>query len=289
VATDLTEHAEAALVRAGEVARALGAPLVVIHVIPDVLRHHPLAPTRGENDAVLSIELEKKAAELVTEQVSRTLRVAADDYVVRIAIGDAEDEIVRVGEEARARLITVGARPRHGAERMLGHVAERVVRYAHTSVMVARAGKQTRRAVVATVLTEGSLPALRFARFLVEKTGVDATLVHVMQLPRTTPLAPALSALGSPWVPPSREAVEGLEQLGLTMLASLTEEYGFAGFEQLEGDPAEVLVARARALDADLLVMGSHGRTGLERLVLGSVAEKVIRTSALSVVVVRAV
>ena len=55
----------------------------------------------------------------------------------------------------------------------------------------------------------------------------------------------------------------------------------------LEGDPAAEIVRFARDAAADLIVMGTHGRTGLERLLLGSVAEKVLRDARCSVMVVK--
>ena len=55
----------------------------------------------------------------------------------------------------------------------------------------------------------------------------------------------------------------------------------------LEGDPAEEIVRYGRDTGMDLIVMGTHGRTGLERLLLGSVAEKVLRDAACSVLVVK--
>jgi nucleotide-binding universal stress UspA family protein len=55
----------------------------------------------------------------------------------------------------------------------------------------------------------------------------------------------------------------------------------------LEGDPAGEIVRYGRDVGADLIVMGTHGRTGVERLVLGSVAEKVLRDAACSVLVVK--
>jgi nucleotide-binding universal stress UspA family protein len=55
----------------------------------------------------------------------------------------------------------------------------------------------------------------------------------------------------------------------------------------LEGDPATQIVQLARDTGADLIVMGTHGRTGTERLLLGSVAEKVMRDSPVSVMVVK--
>ncbi len=55
----------------------------------------------------------------------------------------------------------------------------------------------------------------------------------------------------------------------------------------LEGDPAFEIVRYGRDVNADLIVMGTHGRTGVERLVLGSVAEKVLRDATCSVLVVK--
>jgi nucleotide-binding universal stress UspA family protein len=55
----------------------------------------------------------------------------------------------------------------------------------------------------------------------------------------------------------------------------------------LEGDPATEIVRYGRDASVDLIVMGTHGRTGVERLVLGSVAEKVLRDASCSVLVVK--
>jgi nucleotide-binding universal stress UspA family protein len=55
----------------------------------------------------------------------------------------------------------------------------------------------------------------------------------------------------------------------------------------LEGDPAEQIVRHAREAGIDLIVMGTQGRTGMERLLLGSVAEKVLRDASCSVLVVK--
>ncbi|AKU98807.1 Universal stress protein family [Labilithrix luteola] len=289
IATDLTEFSEPALVRGHMHAAALGVPFVVVHVIPDVLRHYPLLPSRGENDAKLALDLTKKAADLVSEQVSRVLHVPASDYRVNIEVGAPEDEIVRVAEESDATLVVVGGKPREGSERYLGHVAERVVRYSPTSVLVARPGTASRRVLVATDFGEGSLPAVKFGGVLVEKAKLEVTLLHAMQLPGNHPFMAVASALGSPWMPPPQGAIEKLEELGLATLEGLAKQYHFSHFEQVEvkRDPAETILERADAIDAEAIVMGSQGRTGLRRLVLGSTAEKVIRLSRRSVLVTR--
>jgi nucleotide-binding universal stress UspA family protein len=55
----------------------------------------------------------------------------------------------------------------------------------------------------------------------------------------------------------------------------------------LDGDPAAEIVRYAQEMNMDLIVMGTHGRTGLERLLMGSVAEKVMRQATCSVLVVK--
>jgi len=55
----------------------------------------------------------------------------------------------------------------------------------------------------------------------------------------------------------------------------------------LEGDPASQIVQYAEEAGIDLIVMGTHGRSGLERLLMGSVAEKVLRDAPCSVLVVK--
>lgn len=55
----------------------------------------------------------------------------------------------------------------------------------------------------------------------------------------------------------------------------------------LEGDPANQIVRHARDSGVDLIVMGTHGRTGLERFLMGSVAEKVLRDAPCSVLIVK--
>lgn len=286
VATDLTEASRPALERGRAHAQAVGVPLLVCHVVLDVFRSHPLVPNAAENALVLGANVVARAAELVTNQVTSVLGVGADEVRVSVESGSPDEEIVRVAEANHASLIVVGAKPREGARLLLGHVAERVVRYAHTSVLVARPGKSTGKILVTTDFSEGSLPALAVAGELARTTGMEVTLLHVVKQPSTA-LPSALMPLGDTWMPPSKAALEELEKLGAKTLEGLAKQHGFTRFEQVEGDPADVIVERARALDVEMIVMGSRGRKGLARLVLGSVAEKVIRHSESSVLVAR--
>lgn len=70
--------------------------------------------------------------------------------------------------------------------------------------------------------------------------------------------------------------------------ARLAELAGDDPLTVLEGKPADVIVDHAQAVKADLIVMGSQGRTGVQRLMVGSVAERVVRHAPCPVLVVRA-
>jgi nucleotide-binding universal stress UspA family protein len=286
VATDLTEASRPALVRGRAYAVALHAPLIVCHVVVDVFRAHPLIPNPAQNELVLETSVMARAADLVTDQVRNVLGPSSDDVRIVVESGAPDEEIVRVAETNHASLIALGGKPREGVRLVLGHVAERVVRYAHTSVLVAREGNATGRMLVATDFSEGSLPALALAAEIARSTGARIRLVHVVKPPSSV-LSSALMPLGNTWTPPSKAAMDELEALGVRTLEGLAKEHGFESFEQLHGDPADVIIERAEALEVEAVVMGSRGRRGLARLVLGSVAEKVIRNSHCSVIVAR--
>ena len=77
------------------------------------------------------------------------------------------------------------------------------------------------------------------------------------------------------------------EELAREMTAQLQRAGVTAEAERRDGDAATEILAAANASKADLIVMGTHGRTGLKRLVLGSVARNVLQHATCSVLVVR--
>jgi nucleotide-binding universal stress UspA family protein len=87
------------------------------------------------------------------------------------------------------------------------------------------------------------------------------------------------------------EAADASRRLHADLARTMAAELGTAGIaatgESPEGDPATQIIAAAGSWDADLIVLGTHGRTGLRRLVLGSVARNVIHHAHASVLVAR--
>jgi universal stress protein A len=128
--------------------------------------------------------------------------------------------------------------------------------------------------------SEHSLTALDVALKVVQQNDAALYLLNVAPMPagaagfQPVPLDPY------PYVEKDRR--EQLEKLAQERIPATVR------YEMLvtSGDPAERVLETARGLDADLIVMGTHGRKGLGHLVLGSVAERVVRESPIPVLTV---
>jgi nucleotide-binding universal stress UspA family protein len=131
--------------------------------------------------------------------------------------------------------------------------------------------------------SESSRLALEQAAELAGASGAELTLAHV----HVPPSHAATEVLvGAPEA--ATVAAHELERLLSMWRADAERLTGRAvRVALLSGDPADQLVKLARETRSDLLVVGTHGRRGLRRLVLGSVAERVVRTAPCPVLAVR--
>lgn len=132
--------------------------------------------------------------------------------------------------------------------------------------------------VVPFDFSEHAKEALRKAVTIVD----DPRQIHVLHvLPYLIPAEP-----GVVWatIDDGSRIEHALENLAL---AVPEKEFGKVCLDVRIGDPGQVAADRAEELGADLIIVGSHGRTGLTRLVLGSVAERVTRLAHCPVLVVK--
>lgn len=134
--------------------------------------------------------------------------------------------------------------------------------------------------LVPTDGSEGMLPIIDHAIELVELH--EATL-HAIYVVNTTSMNDL--PMESTWEGLSR----ALEEEGRAALDAVEERAVGIPVETmlLEGSPANEIVEYAEGEDCDVIVMGTHGRSGVDRLLLGSVAERVVRTSPVPVLTVR--
>lgn len=135
------------------------------------------------------------------------------------------------------------------------------------------------------VPTDGSKATERAVREAVDLAAAHDATIHALYVVNTASFASI----------PTESSVEGvsdmLEREGDTALQAVEEAAVERGVPvervQLDGSPAREIVRYAERSDCDLVVMGTHGRGGIDRLLLGSVAERVVRSSTIPVLTVR--
>jgi universal stress protein A len=146
-------------------------------------------------------------------------------------------------------------------------------------------GKRFRRVLVATDLTPASTPAVKKAIELAAENGAELILAHAYQPP---------NMVLEGYVPPATYDSwdESIQSDARKKLQPYLDEGEKAGVSVrvliLTGAPEEAIIGAARDCDVDLVVMGTHGLTGVSRFFLGSVASRVISTAPCPVMTVHA-
>jgi universal stress protein A len=147
-----------------------------------------------------------------------------------------------------------------------------------------RTGKHFERILVATDFSAASVPALARATVLARESGAELVIVHAYQPP---------SLILDGYVPPAtyEKWDRSLEEEAMKKLQRLVEDAEKAGVVArplvLTGPPDEAITEAAKDLECDLLILGTHGRTGVSRLLLGSVASRVVSTAPCPVMTIQ--
>lgn len=278
--TDFSEGAARAFPQAAFLAHAHDADLCILsvvgrhlHTYHEMKQRHPL--TKNELAEMMN-GLPFDIDDLSVEQVQ------VEGSVV-------SDRIVEAAGERDIDLIVIGTHGRTGLNRMLmGSVAEDVVRSAPCPVLTisgSSTGKppSTRisRILVPTDFSDGARLALTHARELALTYGARIDLFHVVEevvYPSTYGIEPVEL--------PTGEVIENVENA----LADLArEEIGIEHVvvEARTGYAPAAIRSYADETNADLVVIATHGRSGLDRLLMGSVTENIVRRASQPVFVVK--
>ena len=135
--------------------------------------------------------------------------------------------------------------------------------------------------LVATDFGEPADRALEFAIAIASKFDAKLTVFHANGVPA---FAYAFYAEGLSW-PTAEITKEATRELEV-FLRKAKERYPKAEAAVVAGEPWQAILEAARERRADLIVMGTHGRRGISRVLLGSVAEKVVRLSPVPVLTI---
>ena len=293
--TDFSACSEQALSHALFLARAFDAELHVVHVVP-VAPAYPMAGVAAEDSEDLD-EMMERAREMVRDH---KLDDGSLDVEVAVERGEGIGEsILGYASEHDVDLIALGTHGRRGVRRFfIGSEAEEVIRGSECPVLAVRkrddappALPQKARVdrIVAPVdLSTHSRTALAHAAALARKYDADLTLLHVVEPMPDYNLSGTLQAADPPSVPSADRVEDDVRDAIDALLDEVDLDAGRVQVAIEHGRPAPSIVDYAAAEDADLLVLASHGRTGLQRFLMGSVAEKVMRSAPCPLFVVKA-
>ena len=284
---DLSVPSEHALDRAAALAKQNGAQLVMVHAQADD------APIQNVDNEMLRQLGE--VSEAVRVEEFRRLTAKRDqlaafgiDVELLSKAGPAGEIVTEVARERHAELIVVGTHGHTGIHRfLLGSVATSVVRHSPCDVLVCRGPAVTTAFVRPLVATDFSPAADRALRNVAALTapGAPIEVVHAWQLPAGSWGATLLGQARFPWST-VRDAVLAGAKTQADKLAHGHPDLDHPIHVDLQqGPPASVITHAAEKGGHDLIAIGTHGHRGFRRLLLGSVAESVIRHAGCSVLV----
>jgi nucleotide-binding universal stress UspA family protein len=234
---------------------------------------------------------EEKAARQAAETAAALFRERGLAVSIEVRRESPAQAILDRARKDQSDLIGVGSHGMGAVERFLvGSVSERVARYAHGSVLVAR-GDAIRKVIVAVDASDASEAVLEELARLPLPASLEITVVHVL---RPADLPPPMQlGQGLSWEQDVEEYEQQRLSAGDRILRHAAGRLRAAGREDTTdlrtGAAADEIVAAAREAGADLIVVGAANKSALGRLFLGSVSARVLSHAPCSVLVARPV
>jgi len=289
--TDFSRCADQAKDHALFIAKEAGAELIMLHAIvlhaddPHDPAHHfdDVDEIRQRLESLARVKMK----ETVAASGSADLKITLD----QVRGLSAADTILNYSADHDIDLIVMGTTGRRGLEHVfLGSVAEEVVRRAHCPVMTVRESRERRsvedveRILVPVDFSKHSQSALIHAKEIAAVFGARLQLVHFIE----ETVHPAFYMTGKTSILELRpDILEKAHQALEDLLARSPGADVEAEIHVEEGRAARDIVAFAEREESDLIVIATHGLTGLQHFLLGSVTEKVVRRAPCPVFTVK--
>lgn len=275
VATDFSTRAHRAVRRAGILSRQTGAELTLLHIVDE------------ESEHLVALEV-KESLNILEEQIDSIEELREVRCRPAVTTGAAHDAILKMAHAASSDLIVMGShRKQLLRDVFVGTTIERVVREGPFPVLMVNteAALPYHTLLAALDMSEASAQALRAAQKLGFLKDVRRIVVHAFY-------AMAKSKLALADVPSERIAAYVEEERSRadaelkSFIEGLEIEVGAWSPYVEEGDAVPVISQAIDAVRPDILLIGTHGRTGLSKLFLGSVAEQLLRSLEVDILAV---
>jgi nucleotide-binding universal stress UspA family protein len=281
LATDGSPFSEGAIREAIRLAKQCSSTLSAVMVIETNPEFETIAPQL--------LERSEKAAREHLEAVKAQAKKEGIDCAINILEG--EDSFNYIASEAvrgNASMIIMGRQGKTGLKRLaLGSTTARVIGHAPCNVLVVprEARVSFKNIVVATDGSKYSVAAASEAIGIAKRNGSKLTVISVVPAEFATPTDIEI-AMSQREMIVEKEMRVAEENAKTVKDVAQKDGVAVQAFV-MSGKPADAVIEIAKEHGSDLIVLGSHGRTGLEKLLMGSVAERVIVLSPCSVLVVK--
>jgi len=283
VPLDGSPLAEQALEMARYLAHALQSSLLLAHVVESPPVPGIAEPDREEAERYLAV-VAQHIADVDTVPVA-----------TRVLFGPVAETLLSLAREQPRTMIVMSSHGRGGVSRLLfGSVSDQVIRRASVPVLIVRAplisGDRMRHVLVPLDGSPLAEAALSLGMAIARATGATLGLVRVAEVYSLAPYA----GLSGTVIPVNDDLLaEWTEQVrdeARAYLDAIVEEHRTPDthivWEVRVGRPAEEIIRAAQTTGADLIVMSTHGRGGLQRWAFGSVTDEVLRSRTVPVLVV---
>lgn len=289
---DGSELAERAIEPALMLAKQVNGKVILLQApVMDLVVSHPVAGGYGVLLPEQSSEQAFEEANDYLDHVQSRNRHPEVTLVKLVLEGDPASLIVDTAVSEKADLIVMSTHGRSGLDRfIMGSVTEKVLQKAPCPVLALRTGDPIRNILITldgSAMAETAVqPGLDLARGL----GAHTTILRVdnqesyldqRELDEINRLEPGLA----------EQVMEGFYSRIPDYVRRIVEEYeqdeGEIDTAIAEGDPADYILRVAADKNADVLVMATHGRTGLRRWLYGSITHKIMRAANRSMLIVR--
>lgn len=289
---DGSELAERAIEPALMLAKQVNGKVILLQApVMDLVVSHPVAGGYGVLLPEQSSEQAFEEANQYLDQVQNKYRHPEVTLMKLVLEGDPASLIVDTAIAEKADLIVMSTHGRSGLDRfIMGSVTEKVLQKAPCPVLALRSGEPIQRVLITldgSGMAESAVqPGLDLARGL----GAQPTILRVdnqeayldqRELNEINQLEPGLA----------EQVMEGfynrIPDYVKRIVAEYEQEEGEIETAVAEGDPADYILRVAADKNSDVIVMATHGRTGLRRWLYGSTTHKVMRAANRSMLIVR--
>jgi nucleotide-binding universal stress UspA family protein len=286
VGVDFSDCSVNALREAGRLATRDGAKLHVAHMVtPDFVEHYRESSAAQETDIIEKLRSQVK-------QFADAHLGASGEFEASVFIGHPFDELVRAAVEFSADLLVLGSHGLTVDSHSIGNIASKCVRKAPLPVLLVRdSHRGTFKKVVAGVdFSDTSFTALREAALIAGRDGADLQVLHVHCPPWLWANHYAYDLQAFPKKDYEIEYRAILKDEMAAFVAPVRTEFPELKLttEIVEDEaPLRGIRKHLKAVEADVVVIGSRGRSGIKSLLLGTTAERLLQDSPCSVITVK--